>query len=357
MKNIKKIFLIVGFFTLLFVSNLFLLLDENTQVDIDKGEILFPTFDFPHVGRFILDFDFYHNRRFAGKKTLLQLYSNLQYYVLKSSPFYNAIIVGKDEWFFNNYNDALYASMGLHQFDNKQLDKILTNVQEKRERLNKQGIKYYLCIAPDKHSVYGEFLPLHFQKRAKTKLEQTKSHLLKNQFELIDLKDNFSNYDNLRLFHKTDTHWNNIGAFLGYKRLMQSIQKDFDNITTFELSDFKIDTLIKSVSTGDLTNQIQMEEEYLSLIPNKKYKAVELEKKLQIKVPYYYEYRYKGTGNLKVVVFRDSFCVDMIPFLREYFGETVFVWSYDLNEEIIKKEKPDIVIEERIERTLHSLTY
>ena len=49
----------------------------------------------------------------------------------------------------------------------------------------------------------------------------------------------------------------------------------------------------------------------------------------------------------KILVIRDSFGDQLIPFLKEPFSESVFIfdgWDYGLNKEIIETVKPDIVI-------------
>jgi hypothetical protein len=51
------------------------------------------------------------------------------------------------------------------------------------------------------------------------------------------------------------------------------------------------------------------------------------------------------SGNdLKLLVFRDSFCTELIRYLSQTFGKSVFLWSSKMNKKIIEAEKPDIVI-------------
>jgi len=317
---------------------------------------------FPHIERFTVDFDKFHEKKFGGKNELIELHNYIQHSLLKSSPLPNSVVLGKDEWLFlgNKYNNVLYKNIGLETFSSNDLETIWGNIQQRKEYLNHREIKYYLCTAPNKRTVYNDYLPSHFQNKGTTQLEQLKIYLEAKEFELIDLKDNFNQYDSLRLFHKTNTHWNALGAFLGYKRLISSIQADFVNLQSFELNDFKIDTLIRQ--REDLTKIIKtdLEEEHIVLQPIEKFQSIVLEKKLAVPMDYYgphknYENRYKGIGNLKVLVFRDSFSTEMIQFMKEYFGEIVFIWHHDFNKEIIENEKPDIVIHEIIERDIDKL--
>ena len=55
----------------------------------------------------------------------------------------------------------------------------------------------------------------------------------------------------------------------------------------------------------------------------------------------------KDSNLPKIVVISDSFGGIMFPFLSESFSKTVKIfdsWQYKLNEEVIKNEKPDVVL-------------
>ena len=67
--------------------------------------------------------------------------------------------------------------------------------------------------------------------------------------------------------------------------------------------------------------------------------------------PQNYESRFKNAGKpLKVVIFGDSFLGVMRTFMKDSFGEVIFVNENKLNLEVIRKEMPDIVIQEVVER-------
>ena len=362
MKNKSNIFLVVSFCTTLILSHIFLLFKGNIQSDKNKKEVEFPEFVFPHVDQFRVDFDKYYKENFGGKNSFLKLHNAIQYHLLQNSPLQNSVVFGEDGWLFlgNKYSNIINENIGLDTFSKNDLERIGSNIQHRKEYLDQHGIKYYICAAPNKHTVYNDYLPSHLRNRSITKLEQLKRFLEKKEIDLIDLKDYFHQYDSLRLFHKTNTHWNDVGAFLGYKRLLSSIQKDFGDLKSFELDDFRIDTLIKQ--REDLTNMIKIdiEEKHIVLKSKERFQSIELEKQLTVpdnyfRHPDHYEYRYQGIGNLKVLVFRDSFFSGMKQFMKEYFGEIVFVWHHDFNKEIIETEKPDIVIYEIIERDIDKL--
>ena len=70
-----------------------------------------------------------------------------------------------------------------------------------------------------------------------------------------------------------------------------------------------------------------------------------------------YEIRYvkeNDTSGLRILFIRDSFGAQVIPFIKESFKESVFIfdyWRYKINEAIVEKVKPDIVVFLNIEST------
>lgn len=67
----------------------------------------------------------------------------------------------------------------------------------------------------------------------------------------------------------------------------------------------------------------------------------------------------KLAGGRKLVMIRDSFADACVPILTEAFSESVFLWTNPKDPQfesaaasVIERERPDIVIEEKVERRL-----
>jgi len=54
-------------------------------------------------------------------------------------------------------------------------------------------------------------------------------------------------------------------------------------------------------------------------------------------------------------VYRDSMAIPLIPLLSENFRRIVYVSSRRLDPALVEREKPDVVIEELVERSLHGV--
>jgi len=63
-------------------------------------------------------------------------------------------------------------------------------------------------------------------------------------------------------------------------------------------------------------------------------------------------YACRGSGLPRAVVYRDSMAIPLIPLLSENFSRVACVWSQRIDPAFIAREKPDVVIEEMVERAL-----
>jgi len=165
MKNKINFFLISIFCIILIFPHFFLLSSKDKQADANKIEVKFPKFDFPHVGRFRADFDKYYKENFSGKNFFVTIYNYFHFFILKSSSLPKSVIIGKNGWLFlgNSYSDVIFEHIGLVQFTKNELDTIYKNIEDRNEWCKQQGIKYYICVAPNKHTIYEEFLPSYYK--------------------------------------------------------------------------------------------------------------------------------------------------------------------------------------------------
>src|SRR5262249_47492351 len=54
----------------------------------------------------------------------------------------------------------------------------------------------------------------------------------------------------------------------------------------------------------------------------------------------------------RAVIFRDSYTGHLVPMLSEHFRRVVYVWDYSFDRAMVERERPDVVIQELVERIL-----
>ena len=269
-------------------------------------------------------------------------------------------------------------------FSNKALIAYTTKYRKRAQYLNKKGIKYHRAIFPNKHTIYSDYLPSRTQyaiKGAISRADQFIHHISKRAF-----RTHFSFYkkslleqkDQVQLYFKNDSHWNEYGSYLVYREMMTNLLKKdlgigspkeykilwFKNIEEaknsaeklcigcpndfypygalyylHDLKDFqKLSPSLQDsipLATPLFDYQIELAEE----------DSDQAHRKLL---------RYKNlnvNNGMKLLVFRDSYFNALTKFMIPHFEEVVCYWTvYDKN--IVEKESPDWVIEATVERQL-----
>lgn len=348
----NRYLLIGGFLLLLILPNLVMLLGlENTKNNENREFTELPEFNLSDPKRLFNDYKNYYEKNFGLKTTLVNSYIHIKSDVLKDNPLPNQVINGEDGWYFlgNAHSDILNDTFGNVPFTLAELNEITTNLVNIERDLGLKNIAFYLVVAPNKQTIYQENLPFKLKQNI-TRLEQLQSHLKSyTNLKIISLEKRLmSEKKNRPLYHKTDTHWTDYGAFLGYSETIGVISQDFE-IKPIPLSDYHdVPTAIK----GDITPMINIntKENVVSLKKNKVSKIDTLSAK------YTFQHYKNQFQDLKLIMHCDSFSNAWIPYFNETFMETLYVRTYVLDHALIEEIQPDIVMFEIVERHLSNLT-
>lgn len=327
-----------------------------------------PNIDYTNIQKTLKEFKSYYSANFGMKTTLFEAYKNFTQKFFNDDPLPSKVITGKNDWLFLGDSDsnAMMESLGFLNFTNRELKQISTKIESRREWLASKNIKYYICAAPSKHTLYREQLPFTPFKVNDSKLKTLRKHL-KNEinFDIIDLNEALiQKKDSINLFFKQDTHWNHYGAFLGYIKIMDVIQKDFKIVkkNRINIEEVEFDSISNKVrDLNVLLNNMNIYEEGVVLKIKERKNAIKDNPKdlppyyIKNKFIFNYERYINPSKELKIIIFRDSFSTLLKDYISETFGESVFIWNQSFNKEIIDKEKPDIVLFEFGERVIEKL--
>jgi len=304
-------------------------------------------------------------RNFPLRRDLFKLYAYVKSDILHLNPIPNAVVDTQNGWKFmgNQYSNALSESKGILVFTPKELKTLKKNLVKRQKWFKEQNINFYLSVAPNKHSIYGDMIPIKKVDR-KTKLEQVDSICKTLNMTFINLSSNFPKKPKLRLYNKTDSHWNHLGGYYAFRSMLETISKDYTstNFNLYELNK-ELDIKISWVHMGDLNRSLflKQNEEFIDVKLKGTPKHIKQNKKLTVPLYYgfsdkYYEERYTSeTNNLKIMVFRDSFFGAYNNLVADNFKESVFIWRHNFDPRLIQSEKPNIVCYEIVERNLDIL--
>ena len=255
-------------------------------------------------------------------------------------------------------------------------------LKNKRSRLERQlssiqqvspDTKFIVMVAPNHSTIYPETMPDWLaamkQDGAVSRLGQMYAAMegspviFLNLTEVLLAKKAEADFI---IYNKTDTHWNELGAYYAYEYLMNEIiAPDFPAAKAIPLSEF--DVFEKNVPGGDMLNflgfNLELSRENGVFVRPKNFTFVTKYDK-----PYNMNFDNiwtSGDHSFKMdnaelptmVMMRDSFSSNLINFMAQNFRESYFypMWSYNMDMDYIEKHKPDYVILEAVERNIDGI--
>jgi len=314
-------------------------------------------FNINNLDNFPQNFNHYVNDNIIFRKPFLDLFHHSKFYIFKTSPYPNKLIIGKDDWYFNAGKEKeIYT--GLNYFSEVQLDSF-TNEWEKRiQFIDSLNIKAYWIIAPMKHSIYSEKLPYNIVRKNENRTFQLKKRMNEDFPGLIIDPNSLLKKakDSTQVFYKTDNHWNFSAGEIVAHQLFKLFKKEFPTKQFGKSPQIKWEKKIKKDGIQSrLLGVENISEEYFTPSASTNYISIE-EKKYKFKGIESFAYNWefekcfinsKLTNGLRILIIRDSFGEQLIPFMRDSFEESLWIfdaWRYGLNKEIILEMKPDIIL-------------
>ncbi len=362
-RNKFNIIFMVGFLGILLLPVTAALFKIDSYGHLNENRKLTPAprlkLDLRALSEFPAAFQSYFNDHFGFRSTLVSINYLFKHKLLGVSPS-SQVILGKEGWLYYTGDSSVEDYRGITQFDEDKLQRWLFAFELKRKWLELQGIKYLFVIAPNKESVYPEYLPnsLGTRVRNETALDDFLGYFKKySKVGIIDLRpDLLAAKKDRILYFRTDTHWNNYGAFIGYRTIMQYVAGWFPRIRIFSRHDFAITP--QNRRAGDLADLMGgaefLKESEFYFKPLRPFSSYE--DSCNGTDPLVNVMKKNDTSLPRALIFRNSFANALVPFLSENFQFIQFYWQLwgpdtPINE-MISQTKPNVVIEETVERLL-----
>ncbi|HYX35353.1 MAG TPA: hypothetical protein VE954_19835 [Oligoflexus sp.] len=264
--------------------------------------------------------------------------------------------IGRDGWLIftaqqgGNIRDYRRQNLRSEQ----ELENAYQAVRLVQSKLESMGSHFVWIVIPNTPTVYPESMPKHIkQKAGPSRLEQLAEYLQRRGIHFIHATSAMRQAKTLgQLYQKTDTHWNELGAYIGYKTLLdylRTLDRRFSSqLEPLDLEHITVNTFEKE--GGDLAGMLALQdilhEQYTQLLP---------------KIPR----EARTTGNPETVLvsrkdtqcpgptlamYRDSFSNLLQPFVSEHFCEAEFYWKWEVDRELLLKRRPSYVVFQNIER-------
>jgi hypothetical protein len=313
--------------------------------------------DLASLQKFPSAYEAYISDHFGFRNQFLDFKSTVNYFLFRQSSS-RKLAIGKNDWLFYLADKSKEDIQGLEHFSQAELRDWKRSVEQRSDWLHKKNITYRFVVVPDKHSIYPEMLPENLKKQPKSRLDGLVSYIGSDP-NFIDLRSTFLQAKTQltqNLYFKSDTHWNSYGAYVAYKKIVESVRDKSElnkiylngtepnSSTTIDYGDL---AKMSRIHFSEVDPAMHFENHYSVSAPPLPPLGLAFNQHTQVQS--YINPNGKGTA----LIFHDSFMSALMPFINETFARVIYVWNNpddDMFVRMVEQEHPDVVIEERAER-------
>lgn len=313
-----------------------------------------------NINEYPKKYEEYFNDYLPFRNELVKLKNLNDIFIFKNS-LYHKVLVGKERWlFYTVYNlTEKYIGIEEYNFTEKELEKAKNNLIHFRDELKKKNIDFIFMVCPDKQSIYFEYMPDYIKRKSIKNDTDIFVEYIKNNTDIkvVYPKEELLKYkDKYQLYYKYDTHWNNLGAYIGYSELMKSLNIYVDNIDNVNIKSLSANERFNFdiYHYNDLANLLGLSK--IKYYNNDKAYIISnyITKNYYVKDGFLYNSKaYSNENNIMMI--KDSFSLNMIDYIATEFKQSEFILTYSFRNEDILKYKPDIVVFETVERVLKQI--
>ena len=299
------------------------------------------------------------------------------------------VVVGRDGWLF--LGESLNHHRNVGPVPEHRLQNWLATQLANNRWLATRGIPYFAVVVPDKHTIYGEFMPDRVRVlESPTGFDAAVAALeIRGNLDFIDLRRDLTKAKTkAQLYHKTDSHWNARGADVAQHRIAIELSRHFPTLRPVLYAD-SFDTIAVTGRGGgnarmlyssdhirEFNVPVLRDPNYLCptepnaspsfsvrgdcVTMSKRCERRPVENPLDLgdrpRLQYGDAFEMvcdDSPVDATLLVFRDSFFSELVPFFSAYFTRTIYIWSPpkpEYRDFFVRAYAPDAVLYERGER-------
>jgi alginate O-acetyltransferase complex protein AlgJ len=303
--------------------------------------------------------DSYFNDRLAFRDSLLSIHARTQTELGASVT--DSVIVGKDGWLFQNHATTENPSHGSHRAK-EQFDAWSSALQKRYEWLASRGIMYLVVLTPEKQSVHSEHLALGPASESVWAADLLRNWLAHQPIPSIDLLPALREARSQGpLYFRTDSHWNDRGASVGYRAIVDRLNERWPETQPLDRDAFNVESQRLEGDLGRMmrTSASEFEEADFFTLKSPRAHRMPLDVGLDPKLhsPKSVEPQVWGTGDIRqprCVFFHDSFAERLLrPVLAEHFELVAYAPTASFDPKVVERFQPQIVIQQLLERKIN----
>ncbi|MBQ9279276.1 MAG: hypothetical protein IJ224_11665 [Lachnospiraceae bacterium] len=284
----------------------------------------------------------YFSDNFAFRQELSTADALIKAKVFKTSN-QERVVLGKDGWLY--YSESMHDYLGEDLMSEREIHSAARVLYLLQENCEAKGVSFLFTIAPNKNSLYPEFMPDNYIKSDKpTNFERLRNDMLSCDINFVDLHTAFLNDERI-MYHKWDSHWNNEGATFAVDLLLDELSKEHYDYTE---EPYKIEASHR----GDLYNILYPSLDALddNFIYEKEHEYTYVNDVKSTEDPIILTQNPGAEGSL--VMFRDSYGNATIPYIADEYQRGFFSKGQPVDLDQTTYQNADTVIYEIVERNI-----
>ncbi len=319
------------------------------------------------VGGFLKGTVVYLDATFGLRQTLIGWDARLKRALGLSESVGSPVAHGREGWLFYRVHRGTQGTRPELPFEPEVLDRWVHTLSSQHRAVTEAGARYLFVVVPDKETVYPELLPAGSPPaRPVSRLDALTARLRADGVEVVDLRPALreargatSPFSRWSLYHRTDTHWNELGALVAARPMLAQLSTWFPRVRV--PADDEVDVQTVETAGGDLarmeglqdsSSEVQVRARVRSAscvfnplgAPRRTGPEVPLVKAQILEC--------RGAPIRRGLILHDSMMVAMLPALAPAFERSVWRLTPVLDRALLAGERPDLVIVELVERTL-----
>ncbi len=264
------------------------------------------------------------------------------------------VLLGKEGWLFYKSefdNDPIGDYDGTKQFTQDEMRIIGQGALHVQNVLEEQGIQFTVLLCPNKENVYAAYMPENYIHAEKSRTDLLAAHLANEGIAVVNLKEDMIRQNEAYpLYYSYDTHWNQLGGYVGTENLLLSWGIDYPSLDEREIVSQKLWECDNRECDDDLARlsrlQFVLDDELEHVVTGTfpvDWTDIEKEGYIRFENP-------DAVCQDKILLVGDSFRRAMLPSLCERFREVYVVHRNYFEADMLHEIAPDYVIAEYVER-------
>ncbi len=262
----------------------------------------------------------------------------------------DGVLLGRFDWLFYTGNTSIQYYRGSNILEEEKMAEYLGLMQQLQDICDEKGIQLAFMIMPNREQVYPEYMPTYEIVDSYKRVDRFADYVQENSelsvvYPLEELKAAELYW---QTHYKYDTHWNNVGAYIGTQALYENL--GMETISLHDVEKHAVDAQVRGlIALGGLDSAKYPPDVDYVIDYRPEVNILSATKGDKLTLGVYYTTS-DSTNDKKMVMLADSFRVFMIDYLAKDFSKTVIAhrdYIESLHESI---QSADVLVIAAVER-------